>query len=219
MSAESGLNTFRDNGGLWENHRVEEVATPDAFRRNPSLVLEFYNMRYQQLKTAQPNSAHVAIASLEDNKETEVSVITQNVDDLHERAGSTNVLHLHGELTKCQSSGNPDFIADMPTEGIRLGDHCPQGYQLRPNVVWFGEAVPAMEKAATMLLDADYMLVVGTSLNVYPAAGLVDIAPRQSKIILVDPGEFGHINSRIHHIKKPATAGVSEAIEKILLNR
>jgi NAD-dependent deacetylase len=217
MSAESGIDTFRDNGGLWENHKIEDVATPDAFRRDPKKVLDFYNMRFKQLQTVKPNDAHLAIAKLEANQEYYVSVITQNVDDLHERAGSTRVYHLHGELTKCRSSGNEDYVIEMPSEGIKYGDLCPSGYQLRPHVVWFGEMVPAMDVAIDIVLQADILVVIGTSLNVYPAAGLAQMAPPHASVFLIDPGTFESLDPKIKHIKKPATAGFKELLGILLL--
>jgi NAD-dependent deacetylase len=218
MSAESGIDTFRDSGGLWENHRIEDVATPEAFKRNPVKVLEFYNMRFKQLKTVEPNEAHLAIARLEKEGKYDISVVTQNVDDLHERAGSTKVCHLHGELTKCRSSGNESYIAEMPLEGLKLGSLCPSGFQLRPNIVWFGEIVPAMDLAIDIVTQSDVLLIIGTSLNVYPAAGLTQMAPKNAAVFLIDPGTFDDLDRNIKHIKKPATAGFKELIS-ILLNR
>jgi NAD-dependent deacetylase len=199
MSAESGIDTFRDSGGLWENHRIEDVATPEAFKRNPVKVLEFYNMRFKQLKTVEPNEAHLAIARLEKEGKYDISVVTQNVDDLHERAGSTKVCHLHGE-------------------GLKLGSLCPSGFQLRPNIVWFGEIVPAMDLAIDIVTQSDVLLIIGTSLNVYPAAGLTQMAPKNAAVFLIDPGTFDDLDRNIKHIKKPATAGFKELIS-ILLNR
>ena len=185
MSAESGLNTFRDNGGLWENHRVEDVATPAAWRKDPEQVLRFYNQRRKQLREAAPNKAHLAIADLEKNYD--VTVITQNVDDLHEQAGSTDVLHLHGELKKAQSSLDPKLVYPIKGDELNIGDKCEKGSQLRPNVVWFGEAVPKMEKAYSIVSAADVFVVVGTSLNVYPAAGLIHAVPVGAKKYIIDP--------------------------------
>lgn len=183
ISAESGLKTFRDSGGLWEKYRVEDVATPEAFARDPGLVLEFYNQRRSQARNAQPNAAHEAIARLEEKYE--VVVVTQNVDDLHERAGSTNVLHLHGLLTEARSTADPSLIYERGLADLNLGDLCEKGSQLRPNIVWFGEMVINMEPAAREFVDAGRVLVVGTSLNVYPAAGLVNYAPEEAEKILV----------------------------------
>jgi len=185
MSAESGLKTFRDNGGLWENHEVTEVATPEAWQRDKAMVLRFYNMRRKQLFKATPNTAHKAVASLE--KTNKVTVITQNVDDLHERAGSSKVIHLHGELKKVQSEKYPELIYDWEKEEIELGDTCEKGHQLRPNVVWFGEAVPMMDIAFTTVQTADILIVIGTSLNVYPAASLVNFVRADTQCFLIDP--------------------------------
>jgi NAD-dependent deacetylase len=214
MSAESGLSTFRDSGGLWEKYRIEDVATPEAWVSNREVVIEFYNMRFKQLSEVEPNKAHRLIAEME--SEFDISVITQNVDNLHERAGSTNVLHLHGELAKCKSEGNPNYIIDMPDNGLEIGMNCPEGYQLRPNVVWFGEEVPNMIPAAEIISKCDALIVVGTSLNVYPAAGLAYSAPDKGLTVLVDPGEFdAYILENIEHIKKPATMGIEQAFEKV----
>lgn len=185
MSAESGLKTFRDNNGLWENHRVEDVATPEAWQRNPELVLRFYNERRQAMREAEPNEGHRLIAGWE--REHEVSVVTQNVDDLHERAGSSQVLHLHGELRMARSTADPSWVSEVPGWEIKLGDLCPRGAQLRPHIVWFGEAVPMMMAAQEEVSQAEVLVVVGTSLQVYPAAGLAYAAPAQARRILVDP--------------------------------
>jgi len=184
MSAPSGLATFRDSGGLWHNHRIEDVATFEAWRRQPEIVLEFYNQRRAQACAASPNSGHLAIASVE--KHFEVVVITQNVDDLHERAGSTKIIHLHGELTKARSTVDPRLIYHIGASPIRIGDHCSRGSQLRPHIVWFGESVPLIDEAARHVQEAEKLLVVGTSLSVYPAAGLVDFADELSERVLVD---------------------------------
>ncbi len=185
MSAESGLKTFRDNGGLWENHRVEDVATPEAWELNRALVLRFYNERRKALLEVKPNAGHIEIASWE--KRARVSVVTQNVDDLHERAGSTSVLHLHGELTKARSTRDQSLV--VPIEGweLRDGDLCPQGSQLRPHIVWFGEAVEEIPCAAELVATADVLVVVGTALQVYPAASLAWAPPDGARRILVDP--------------------------------
>lgn len=184
MSAESGIQTFRDQNGLWKNHDVMEVASPQGWQKDPSLVLEFYNQRRAQLKEVEPNSGHYTLASLE--KHYDVQIITQNVDDLHERAGSSKVLHLHGELRKARSTKAPHLVYDWQ-EAIRLGDTCELGSQLRPHIVWFGEAVPMIERAAELILEAEIVLIVGTSMQVYPAAGLVGYAPNQASIYYVDP--------------------------------
>ncbi|HCQ29800.1 MAG TPA: NAD-dependent protein deacylase [Flavobacteriales bacterium] len=215
ISAESGLSTFRDNNGLWENYNVYEVATPEAWHNNPQMVLDFYKKRYEQVVYAQPNAAHYALANLE--KDFDIQIITQNIDDLHERAGSSNVLHLHGKITKARSSVNPNIIIDVEKENyIKIGDKCPLGSQLRPHVVWFGEAVPEMTNAAKIASDADIFLVVGTSLNVYPAAGLLDFAPDSAQIILIDPNEIASpVNRSYIHIKEKATTGVAKFIEML----
>lgn len=184
ISAESGIQTFRDSDGLWEGHDVMEVATPEGFRKNPGLVLDFYNKRRQQLLTVNPNKAHFILAELENH--FDVHIITQNVDDLHERAGSTNVLHLHGELLKVRSTQNPDYILDWKTD-LTLKNKDENGFSLRPHIVWFGEEVPALEDAVHLTAQADIFLVIGTSLQVYPAAGLVDFVPTNSKIYYIDP--------------------------------
>lgn len=184
ISAESGIQTFRDSDGLWEGHDVMEVATPEGFRKNPDLVLDFYNKRRRQLLTVNPNEAHFILAELEND--FDVHIITQNVDDLHERAGSTNVLHLHGELLKVRSTQNPDYILDWKTD-LTLKNKDENGFSLRPHIVWFGEEVPALEDAVHLTAQADIFLVIGTSLQVYPAAGLVDFVPTNSKIYYIDP--------------------------------
>lgn len=185
MSAESGLRTFRDNDGLWEDYRIEDVATPEAWRSNRALVLRFYNERRKALLNAQPNEGHRIIAGWE--KAFRVSVITQNVDDLHERAGSTKVLHLHGELTKSRSTLHPDLVYPIAGWELKEGDKCEKGSQLRPHIVWFGEAVPLMPVAEEMVSSAEILVVVGTSLQVYPAASLVWCAPNGTRRILIDP--------------------------------
>lgn len=185
VSAESGLKTFRGNNGLWEGYRVEEVATPEAWRANPNMVQEFYNHRRKACQEAEPNGAHKAIANLEKNYE--VIVITQNVDDLHERAGSSFVLHLHGELMKSRSTVDANLVYPIKSNRIEMGELCEKGSQLRPHIVWFGESVPLMEQAIHLIRDADIILVIGTSLMVYPAAGLMHYAPNGSKLYLIDP--------------------------------
>ncbi len=185
ISAESGLKTFRDSGGLWEDYKVEDVATPEAWEKDPGMVLDFYNLRLRQVMNAQPNAAHFAIAELE--KKYEVQVITQNIDDLHERAGSKKVLHLHGEITKSRSSVDADLIYNVKGGQIRKGEKCAKGSQLRPHIVWFGEFVPFMETAAALSSAAELFIIVGTSLNVYPAAGLVDHVPAGTPKYLIDP--------------------------------
>lgn len=185
MSAESGLRTFRDNGGLWESHRVEDVATPEAWRRDRSLVLRFYNERRKALLGAAPNAGHRIIASWEE--QDRVSIVTQNVDDLHERAGSSSVLHLHGELMKARSTADPGFVCRLGGWELKEGDLCPRGSQLRPHIVWFGEEVTLMPEVAAIVATADVLVVVGTSLQVHPAAGLAFAAPAGARRFLVDP--------------------------------
>jgi len=185
MSAESGLATFRDAGGLWEGHRVEDVATPEAWHRNPEVVLEFYNQRRKQALEVKPNRGHEILAELQ--QQFDVTVITQNVDNLHERAGSINVIHLHGSLFESRSTLNPKLIYPIAGWQLNMGDTCGRGSQLRPNIVWFGELVPMIEVAANISADADLFLVVGTSLAVYPAASLIDYVPDHVKKYVVDP--------------------------------
>lgn len=185
MSAESGIKTFRDSDGLWENYRIEDVCTPEALERNPEMVNQFYNERRKQLYEAQPNAGHRGLAELE--KLYDVRIITQNIDDLHERAGSTQVLHLHGELKKVRSSRNPELIYDLDGWELKYGQRGEDGALLRPHVVWFGEAVPNIEEAARMVEGADIFVVIGTSLAVYPAAGLLHYAPAGCPVFLIDP--------------------------------
>jgi NAD-dependent deacetylase len=186
ISAESGLKTFRDAGGLWEGYRMEEVATPEAWHHNPKQVLEFYNLRREAGRLAVPNQGHQILVELEQN--FDVQIITQNVDDLHERAGSTQVIHLHGSLFEARSSRHPDLVYPWKKDRLDLGDFCERGTQLRPNIVWFGEEVPLITIAAEHVAAADIFLIVGTSLQVYPAAGLVDYTKPNIPILLVDPG-------------------------------
>jgi NAD-dependent deacetylase len=215
ISAESGLRTFRGDGGLWQGRRVEEVATPGAWAANPGLVLEFYNERRRQVRDARPNVAHAALADLE--TAWDVHVITQNVDDLHERAGSSRVLHLHGEIMRARSTVDPAFTPHLGAADILLGDTCPRGGQLRPHVVWFGEMVPAMEEAESIAARADVFLCVGTSLAVQPAASLVFAAPRTARRIVVDPD----IPPRVPRnawtcVATTACAGVPEVVADLL---
>jgi len=212
ISAESGLSTFRDNGGLWEQYSVHEVATPEAFERNPELVLRFYNERRRQLREVRPNRAHRLLAELESRYR--VTVVTQNVDNLHERGGSSRVLHLHGELTKARSSRYPELVYDIGYRDIHLGDRCDRGAQLRPHIVWFGEEVPMLEQAAEVVRSADHLLIVGTSLQVYPAAGLVYEVGEDVPVTVVDPGEPASV-SRARIIRKPASEGVAEWIRSL----
>lgn len=185
MSAESGISTFRDEGGLWEKHSIEEVATPDAWRRDKEKVLHFYNLRRKQLLEVEPNEGHQLIAKLEEDYN--VKVVTQNIDDLHERAGSNKVLHLHGELRKARSTINPQDLYDIEGWELKLGDRCARGSQLRPHVVWFGEAVPALDEAINWLEGCGLMLVIGSSLQVYPAASLVQMVDPNCPVVLIDP--------------------------------
>lgn len=216
MSAESGIKTFRDQNGLWHNHDVMEVASPQGWRKDRSLVLEFYNQRRAQLKEVKPNKGHFALAALENNYD--VQIITQNVDDLHERAGSKKVLHLHGELRKARSTKDPALVYDWQ-EDILLGDTCELGSQLRPHIVWFGEAVPMIERAAQLLLDANIVIIVGTSMQVYPAAGLIAYAPNQANIFYVDPKPA--INYELQQlanlkiIEAPATVGLAQLTNQL----
>jgi len=212
ISAESGLKTFRDSNGLWEGHDVTQVATPEGFANNPELVLDFYNKRRKQLLEVKPNAAHKAIAALE--KEHDVSIITQNVDDLHERAGSTKVVHLHGELLKVRSTFDENLVLDWK-EDLNMGDFCEHNHQLRPHVVWFGEAVPMMDVAMQIVEKADAVIIVGTSMQVYPAAGLIQYAPEQAEIFFIDPQPSINSSSKITVIAEKATVGVPKAIKKL----
>ena len=214
MSAESGISTFRDAGGLWEKYPVEAVATPEGYARDPELVTRFYNERRRQLQDVEPNQGHCLLAEME--KEFDITVITQNVDNLHERAGSSHVVHLHGELTKVTSSrepNNPNFIRELKPEEweVKIGDMAKDGSQLRPFIVWFGEAVPAIEEAIDYVKEADILVIIGTSLNVYPAAGLLHYASPRAEVFLIDPNEV-HVNANrtIHLIRKGASEGVKE---------
>lgn len=216
MSAESGISTFRDTGGLWEQYRIEEVATPDAWSRNPEMVQTFYNMRRKQILEAEPNGAHVAIAELEN--EFSVVVITQNIDDLHERARSRNVLHLHGNITQAKSSGPDPDKKYYPIKGweLKLTDLCEDGYPLRPHVVWFGESVPMYDNARAEIEQADILIVIGTSLQVYPAAGLIHYAPSHAVKFLIDPhADELSVPGDFICIHKEATKGIMECIQRI----
>ncbi len=216
MSAESGISTFRDMGGLWEQYSIEEVATPEGFATNPELVLSFYNERRKQLLDVFPNKGHELLAEME--QWFDVHIVTQNVDNLHERAGSTSVLHLHGELTKvCSSrqSGNPAYVKELTPEDyeIRLGDLAEDGSQLRPYIVWFGEAVPNIEPAAQLVAQSDILIIIGTSMQVYPAAGLVHYAPMNTPIYLIDPhADEIALPRRVTLIKKGASEGMLELL-------
>lgn len=213
MSADSGLSTFRDADGLWANYRIEDVCTPEALAKNRALVVEFYNMRRREMLRAEPNAGHLAVAAME--RHFDVEVVTQNVDDLHERAGSTRVTHLHGELTKLRSMRNPDLV--VPIEGWeqRLDATAPDGAPLRPHIVFFGESVPMFERAAEIAASADVMVVVGTSLAVYPAASLVRYARPDVPIYVVDPGQpdIRGIRNPLTVIPKRAAEGVPELVE------
>lgn len=212
MSAESGVKTFRDHDGLWEGHDVMQVASPEGFRANPALVLDFYNQRRRQLKEVQPNAAHMDLAQLE--QEHKVTIITQNVDDLHERAGSTSVIHLHGELNKVRSTGNSRDIKTW-TEDLVLGDTCAQGYQLRPHIVWFGEAVPMIEKAIEICNTADVLVIIGTSMQVYPAAGLMHYVHESVPKFYIDPRPALSSTSNLTVIAKTATEGIKDFMAKL----
>lgn len=220
MSAESGISTFRDADGLWERYPVEDVATPEGYARNPELVIRFYNDRRKQLLEVEPNEGHRILAELE--KEMEVTIITQNVDNLHERAGSTHVIHLHGELTKVCSSydpNNPRYIRELKPEAyeVKMGDLAGDGSQLRPFIVWFGEAVPNIELAIREVEKADVFVVIGTSLNVYPAAGLLHYAPRNIPMYLIDPKEVVvPYNCKVEVIRKGASEGMKQLKKELL---
>jgi len=208
MSQESGLKTFRDMGGLWENYDVTEVATPEAWERDPALVLRFYNQRRKQLLQAEPNAGHRAIAELEDF--FDVEVVTQNVDNLHERAGSTKVLHLHGELMKARSTIDPFLVYELDHWALDLGDRCEKGSQLRPHIVWFGEAVPNIPRAIGIVETADILAVIGTSLAVYPAASLVNYVRRGTPVFVVDPGKPEVFQENVTYIVEKAGKGVEQ---------
>ncbi|MEM1215965.1 MAG: NAD-dependent deacylase [Bacteroidota bacterium] len=217
VSAESGIKTFRDADGLWEGHDVMEVASPEGWRKNQDLVLDFYNQRRRQLKEVEPNAAHYALVELE--KQYQVVVITQNVDDLHERAGSSNILHLHGELRKVRSTGDSRLIYDWEDD-CNTNDRCDKGYQLRPHIVWFGEAVPAIEQAVEEIFGAHIVLIIGTSMQVYPAAGLVGYADKNASIYYVDPKpSINYELERRDHLQviaEPATTGVRRVVDELL---
>ncbi|MCT4285106.1 NAD-dependent deacylase [Elizabethkingia anophelis] len=214
ISAESGIKTFRDSNGLWENHKIEDVASPEGFARNPELVLEFYNLRRRQLSEVNPNEAHYILAELQ--KDFDVHIITQNVDDLHERAGSENIIHLHGELKKARPVNDEESIIPWEDD-LNLGDLDENGIQLRPHIVWFGEMVPEMENAATIASTADILLVIGTSLQVYPAASLLHYVPAGCEIFVIDPHLSQNVTNEKNFFKTSATEGMKlfrEAIYK-----
>lgn len=214
VSAESGIKTFRDSDGLWENYNVEEVATIEGWYRNPALMVQFYNERRRQLKTAQPNEAHKIIGELE--QYFDVTVATQNVDNLHERGGSTHVIHLHGELTKVCSDRGKKCVEDIGYEEYEYGKRCADGGMMRPFIVWFGEDVPLLADAAEAVEKADILIIIGTSLNVYPAAGLIYYARPDCKIYLIDPKEVQTHSSRVEFIQEKATVGMRILKEKLL---
>ena len=211
ISAESGISTFRDSNGLWENHRIEDVATPGGWEANPELVLEFYNQRRKQLFKVEPNEGHKALVKLEDFYY--VQIVTQNVDDLHERAGSSNVLHLHGELKKVRSTIDHNLVYDLNHWELKSGDKCEKGSQLRPHIVWFGEAVPSIVLAEEHVRKADVLIIVGTSLNVYPAAGLVDVIKKGTKVYIVDPADVP--TNGVENITV-ITAGAGEGLAELV---
>ena len=217
VSAESGLGTFRDSDGLWEKYRVEDVCTHEAWLRNPQLCVDFYNARRRDALAAQPNAAHLAITKLQQAIPT-TKIITQNIDNLHERAGSKNIIHLHGEITKLRSQKNETATVDLEGWEQHYGDRHPDGSILRPYIVFFGEGVPYFEEACRVAGQADILLIVGTSLNVYPAASLLHYAPYEAEIYVVDPGklDFGGFADRVKHIKKKASEGVPEVVEELI---
>ncbi|GAB3888382.1 SIR2 family NAD-dependent protein deacylase [Spirosoma agri] len=215
ISAESGIPTFRASDGLWENHRIEDVATPEAWERNPDLVQDFYNQRRKQALSVQPNAGHLALVKLE--QFFDVTIITQNVDNLHEKAGSSTVLHLHGELFKSRSTSNPELIYDIEGWELKRGDLCEKGFQLRPHIVWFGEAVPMMDVALEVTDQADLFIVVGTSLNVYPAAGLVYAVRKGVPIYVVDPNSpTVHSRANVTFLAEPATTGLTKLADQLI---
>jgi NAD-dependent deacetylase len=216
MSSESGIRTFRDSGGLWEEYDVSEVATPEAWHKNTELVLRFYNERRRQLAGCKPNEGHLGLARLE--KYFDVQIITQNIDDLHERAGSTKILHLHGELTKARSTADPSIIKVIGYNDINPGDNCKKGSQLRPHIVWFGEDVPMLEEAVRLTGEADIFVVIGSSLNVYPAAGIIYYAPQKASLWLIDPNDVDvPVNRHVEVIKEKASEGVAILTERLLM--
>ncbi len=214
MSAESGIPTFRGAGGLWRNHRFEDLASPEGWRRNPELVLEFYNQRRRQILQAQPNEGHRILSELE--KQFDVTIITQNIDNLHESAGSSRVIHLHGLITQSRSSIDPELVYEIDGWQIRIGDRCERGSQLRPNIVWFGEPVPMIDLAVEWARKADVFVVVGTSLVVYPAAGLIDVPPPDVPKFVIDP-DLPNL-SRVSHVEtiaEPASRGLATLLQRL----
>ncbi len=216
ISAESGLSTFRDAGGLWEGHDIMDVASPEGWHRNKQLVLDFYNQRRRQMHENTFNGAHSALVKLEEK--FDVTVITQNVDFYHEKAGSSKVIHLHGELDKARSTSNPSLVYSLNGSDILLGDKCEEGSQLRPHVVWFGEMVPMMDVAVQETLDAEILIVIGTSLVVYPAAGLIQFVPGQCKVYLIDPNmpDFMPYSVNVQFIQEKAVKGTTELVQKLM---
>lgn len=214
VSAESGIKTFRDSDGLWENYNVEDVASIEGWDRNPELMVQFYNERRRQLETAQPNEAHKIIGELE--KDFDVTVVTQNVDNLHERGGSTHVIHLHGELTKVCSDRGKRCVEDIGYADFQYGEKCADGGMKRPFIVWFGEEVPLLADAAAEIEKADILVIIGTSLNVYPAAGLLYYAPLDCRIFLIDPKEVQPVSRRVEFIREKATVGMRILRKKLL---
>ncbi|MFA5850784.1 MAG: NAD-dependent deacylase [Bacteroidales bacterium] len=212
VSADSGVETFRDANGLWAKHRVEDVCTPEALENNPELVLDFYNQRRRQLFGIEPNAGHLAIAELEES--FNVDVITQNVDNLHERAGSTKILHLHGELLKCRSMKDDTYIREI-TGDLHIGDLCPKGGQLRPHIVFFGEQVPEIEKAVEIISTAEIVIVVGTSLAVYPASSLIYNAPPGAEIYVVDPSVVEVNSRRVNYIRERSVTGLPKLVRQL----
>lgn len=217
ISAESGISTFRDSDGLWENYAIEEVATPQAWEADPELVLDFYNLRRKQVIDVYPNIAHLSLKKLE--KDFDVTIITQNIDDLHERAGSNKIIHLHGEILKAKSSS--DSIKQYSIEGseLNIGEVCDEGYQLRPDVVWFGEAVPNMHLAEEICNDADILIIIGTSLSVYPAANIINFVPENCEKFLIDPKDVAPKGTKnLTIIKEKASIGIPILAKKLSLN-
>ncbi|MDQ7917789.1 NAD-dependent deacylase [Mesonia sp. MT50] len=213
ISAESGIKTFRDDNGLWEGHDVMQVASPQGFEKNPELVLDFYNKRRRQLKGVHPNAAHLALKELEEKYK--VTIITQNVDDLHERAGSSNVIHLHGELFKVRSTFDQELVFDWKDD-LNVGDFCEFNSQLRPHIVWFGEEVPLLERAALEVEKADILLIIGTSMQVYPAAGLKDFVPSHCQMFFIDPKPAIEEIKNLTIIPEKASTGVKKLVEELL---
>jgi len=216
ISAESGIKTFRDSNGLWENHDIMEVASPQGWNKDPALVLNFYNLRRKQLKEVEPNAGHISLVRLEEKYN--VTTITQNVDNLHERAGATNVIHLHGELTKVRSTKDESIIIET-NDDIKIGDKCPLGSQLRPHIVWFGEMVPLLEVATEVVCKADILIIIGTSMQVYPAASLFEYAPPHAKIYYIDPNPAAIPSSRIRTIAEKGSIALPMLVDELINNR